>query len=56
MLWRRAGKGLLGRRNSDYKGPGGFVAKIQKARRRVGKIRLRGRLRINHAQGLEALG
>ena len=48
---------MLGRRNSDYKGPEKvFVVKMQKARRRVGKMRLRGRLRINHAQGCEALG
>lgn len=32
-----------------------FVAKIQKARR-VGKIRLKGRLRMDYAQHLEALG
>lgn len=33
-----------------------FVAKIQKARRRVGKIRLKGRLSMDYAQHLEALG
>lgn len=32
-----------------------FVAKMQKARR-VSKIRLKGRSRIDQAQGLEALG